>query len=105
MNKILNKENITKIVMRPKAITKCQIGQDWFNNDLEIEFIPNECYPDYMQIERYVLTEIEGQELNIEHVVDKLYGMIKKTFNPLYLKVTDHIRGCNTHFDVDVIKE
>lgn len=105
MERLKNDQGITKIVMKPVAFTKCIIGQDWFKNDLEVEMIPGDCYPDYMQIQGFVMDQIDGHELNIEDVVDILYDMIKTEFHPAYLKVTDYIRGSKTHFDVIVTKE
>lgn len=105
MEKLKNTQGIKTIIMKPTAYTKCQIGQDWYRNELEIEMIPGECYPDYMQINEFVMTQVDGKELNIEDVVDILYGLIQREFHPEYLKVTDYIKGCKTHFDVVVIKE
>ena len=91
--------------MKPVAFTKCVIGQDWYKNELEITFSPNSCYPDYMEVNSFIMNEIDGKELNIEDVVDKIVGFLSSEYDPFYLKVVDHIRGCKTHFDVDVIKE
>lgn len=103
MEKIKNTQDISTIIMKPTAYTKCKIGQDWYKNELEIEFIPFESYPDYMEVNSYVMEEIDGQELNIEDVVYQIYEHLMK-YEPMYLSVTDHIKGCKTHFDVDVIK-
>lgn len=103
MEKIKNTQGISNIIMKPTAYTKCVIGQDWYKNVLEIEFVPFEYYPDYMEVNSYVMQEIDGHELNIEDVAQKIYDYLMH-YEPMYLKVTDHIEGCKTHFDVDVTK-
>lgn len=101
MNRIENKENVSKIVMKPTAISKCKIGQDWYKMAFEIEFIPRDFYPDYIEVNDFVMKEIDGKELNIEEAAKMLYEMLS-AYEPRSLKVTNHITGCKTHFDVDV---
>lgn len=105
MTKIENKQKIDLIIMKPIAYTKCAIGQDWYKNSLEITFCPNNCYPDYMEVNEWVMKEIDGKELNIEDVVDLVYNYIKNEYDPLDLTVRNDIAGCKTHFDVVVIRE
>ena len=104
MNKIINKENITSIVMKPTAYVKCCIGQDWFKNELEITFIPYECYPDYIQVRDWIMNNIDGREMNIEQVVSEIYNMLVNEYNPSYLRVAANIVDSNSHFDVIVTK-
>ena len=100
--KIENKENVTKIVMKPTSFVKCRIGQDWYKCEFVVIFIPGKCYPDYMQVNEFVMQEIDGRELNIEEAARVLYDHLKK-YDPEYLQVRNHITGCKTHFDVDVV--
>lgn len=102
--KLKNKERIDYITMLPTAITKCQIGQDWYKHEFVIDFTPDEYYPDYMQVEKFIMDEIDGKELNIEQAVDILYKFLKETYHPSELKINDHIRGNKVHFDVIVCK-
>lgn len=102
MKKLENKEKVTEITIRPKAYTKCQIGQDWFMNDLEIIFYPGRYYPDYMEVDSFIDQNIEGQEMNIEHVARAVFDFMMQ-YDPAGLKVINHIRNCKTHSDVDVI--
>lgn len=104
MKKIENKQNISKIIMKPTAYTKCVIGQDWYKNEFDIEFIPGDYYPDYMDVNSYIMQEIDGAELNIEDAVEKIYDFLRENYEPQVLVITDHIEGCKTHFDVDVVK-
>lgn len=104
MNKIKNIEGITKITMFPVAYTICAIGKDWFKSELEIVFEPGDCYPDYMEVNRFIMEEVDGKEMNIEEVVDRVYEFLDG-YAPRRLVVTDHVKGCRTHFNVDVVKE
>lgn len=101
MNKIENKEKVTRIVMKPTAVAKCKIGQDWYKMAFEAEFIPGDCYPDYIEVNDFVMNELDGKELNIEEAASMLYEMLM-AYKPRFLQVTNHIKGCKTHFDVDV---
>lgn len=102
---IENTQEITMIIMKPTAITKCQIGQDWYKNELEITMLPDETYPDYMKVQGWVMTNIDGKELNIEDVVEKVFRYVSETYKPKQLRVTDNVTGNKVHFDVVVIKE
>ena len=101
MEKLNNKEGITKITMHPTAYTKCKIGQDWYKCCFEILFIPDTCYPDYMEVNRFIMDYIDGKELNIEEAARMIYNHLLM-YAPKQLKVINHIRDCKTHFDVDV---
>lgn len=103
--KIENTQNISKIIMRPWTIFKCQIGQDWFKNDLEIEFVPNKYYPDYMDIVEYIKNNLDGSEMNIEDMLESLYIFLFVEYDPTYVKITDNVFESKTHFSVTVIKE
>lgn len=102
---IKNKENITKIIMKPFAECLCVIGQDWYHIQFIIEFLPNEFYPDYMEISKYVSQKISGQELNIEAAVDMIGSMLQSEYSPKDLKVTGIVNDVITHFPVEVIKQ
>lgn len=104
MNKIKNTQGISKIIMKPVAYTKCVIGQDWYKNELEIIFVPDNYYPDYMDVNKWIMTNIDGKELNIEDVIDRIYNFLIDEYNPESLTVKNSITGCKTHFDVIVEK-
>lgn len=104
MNQINNVQGITKIIMSPIAYTKCKLGQDWYENKLTVEFIPDSYYPDYTEVTNWLMKNIDGQELNIEDVVDNLYQFLSVNYCPKHLKITDCITNCKTHFDVIVEK-
>ena len=104
MTLLENKEHVTHITMRPHAIVKCRIGQDWYNCDFEVLFDPGKYYPDYMEVNAYCLDEIGGKTLNIEEAARMLFDYLEQ-YDPVGLTVINHIRGCDTHFDVDVVIE
>ena len=104
MNTLRNTQGINQIIMKPTAYTKCVIGGDWYKNELEIEFCPDQCYPDYIQVNEWIMKNIDGKIMNIEDVVDEVYKMLKENYHPTFLKVTDYITDCRTHFDVIVSK-
>lgn len=101
MTKIENKEKVSRIVMKPTAVAKCKIGQDWYKMAFEVEFIPGNCYPDYIEVNDFIMEHIDGKELNIEEAARIIYDLLS-IYNPISLTVTNHISGCKTHFDVDV---
>lgn len=103
MNRIPNKENVTGITMYPQAHTFCRIGQDWFVNRFEVHFLPADFYPDYMEVNSFIQKNIEGKEMNIEEAAKTLYDFLKEEYTPKNIWVIDHVRDCNTHFDVDVV--
>lgn len=104
MTKLDNCQRINVITMKPVAYTKCAIGQDWYRNQLEITFVPGECYPDYMEVNAWIMKEIDGKEFNIEDVVYEVYDFLAREYQPQRLRVVDNIIGCKTHFDVVVEK-
>lgn len=104
MTKLVNSQKIKKIIMKPVAFTKCAIGQDWYKNILSITIEPGAYYPDYMEVNDWIMQNIDGKELNIEEVVDLIYNFIVTEYEPETIKVTNSIEGCKTHFDVIVEK-
>lgn len=103
MKLLENKEDIDRIVMRPTAIVKCQIGQDWYNNQLEIIFVPSEYYPDYIEVQNWIMENVDGKEMNIEEVVDEVYKHMM-IYKPAHLCVHDIVEGNKVHFNVEVTK-
>lgn len=101
---IKNSEKIKKITMKPTAITLCKIGQDWYKHELIIEFCPDAYYPDYMEEEAWIMEHVDGKELNIEEVVDVIYGHLTEVYMPKELHIIDRIIGNKVHFNVIVEK-
>ena len=103
LNKLKNSQGIHCITMEPVAQTMCVLGGDWYSNQLTILFYPGDYYPDYTEVQEWIMESIDGKELNIEDVVNKVYLELKK-LEPRQLRVIDRVRNCKTHFDVTVEK-
>lgn len=99
-----NTQKITKIVMKPKAICFCPLGDDWYTNEFEVEFVPNEFFPDYCDIEKYLNENIRGKSLIIEDAVNLLYAYFKE-YAPAFLRVTSNVFDVTSHSPVSVTKE
>lgn len=97
-----NRYDITKIRMTKKIHNLCTIGQDWFTNNLEIEFIPNEIIPDYIEVDE-MIQKFEGKELVIEELLSGILNELKE-YKPLYVKVVSKVDDA-MHLPVEVIAE
>lgn len=104
MTHIPNNEGIKSIIMKPTVSTLCAIGQDWFQSQLTITFIPNDCYPDYIEVQKWIMDNIDGKEMNIEHVVKAIYDFLANEYKPKALIIENYVEKCKSHFDVIVNK-
>lgn len=101
MRQLQNNQKITCITMNPVAHTRCVIGGDWYRNDFTILFYPKYSYPDYTELQEWIMTNLDGQDLNIEDAVDMLFEELL-WYDPKALKVIDRVADCKTHFPVTV---
>ena len=101
MTKLSNTQQIKRITMHPQAACKCVLGGDWYTINFDIEFIPNDSYPDYMEVQDFVQRHIDGESLNIEDAVAILRDMLIG-FYPHGVSVTAKIVNAKTHFNVEV---
>ena len=104
MNKIDNMQGVKKIKMYPTACVKCALGQDWYKINFEVTFVPEGNYPDYTEVQEAIMRDIDGKELNIEDAGENLFIFLSQ-YSPKSLEVVCHVKGCKTHFDVDVFIE
>ena len=104
MNKIKNEQRIKKIRMFPDAYTRCELGGDFYKNQMEIEFTPDEFYPDYTEVQNWIMENIDGKTLNIEDVVGEIYSFLDYGYSPEELHIINRVSNCRTHFDVIVEK-
>ena len=102
--KILNKQNIKKIIMKPSASCFCPLGQDWYRIDFNIEFIPKNYYPDYCDVQTFILNNINKKELTIENAVDILYNYFQIEYSPENITIQANVNIVQSHFPVIVIK-
>ncbi len=100
-----NKQKISKIIMKPKAICFCPLGNDWYTNEFEVEFVPDKTFPDYCDVEKFLNTVIRGETLIIEDAVSIFYNYLKAEYDPLTLKVTAYVNDVTSHSPVVVIRE
>lgn len=103
MQKLENKEQITKIEMFPIAHCLCAIGKDWYTINFTVTFEPAKSYPDYMIVKDFITKDIEGKELNIEQAVNILYEYLAK-YEPKTLTVSADVKDASSHFPVRVTK-
>lgn len=104
MKKIPNTQDIGMIIMKPVTFAVCEIGGDMYENRLEITFCPSGSYPDYSEFQQWIMDNVDGETMNIEDVVGKIYKKLQDEFEPLHLEVRTDVKNCRTHFDVTVIK-
>ena len=102
--KIKNKQNIKQIIMKPTVSCFCPLGQDWYKIDFDISFIPRDFYPDYCEVQNYILNNINKQQLTIEEAVDIIYDYLQKEYLPEDLTVQANVNIVQSHFPVIVIK-
>lgn len=103
--KIENVQGITNIVMKPRAVCFCPLGDDWYTNEFKITFVPDKFYPDYCDIEKFLNDEVRGKILIIEDAVCKVHKHIKETYEPKNLIVTSFVNDVTSHSPVMVTKE
>lgn len=102
--KIENREKIISIEMYPTAICRCKIGRDLYTNKFKIIFAPDRVYPDYMDVDAWILNNIDGKDLNIEEAVNLLYEYLQSEYQPAALTVETSVDDAKTHFPVKVTK-
>lgn len=102
--KILNKQKIKQIIMKPSASCFCPLGQDWYKIDFTINFIPKDYYPDYCDIQLFISQNINKQQLTIEDAIDILYKHLQEKYLPENITIEANINIVQSHFPVIVIK-
>lgn len=101
---IENKQHIKQIIMKPTASCFCPLGLDWYKIDFNISFIPQEYYPDYCDVQKFISNNINKQQLTIEEAVDVLYNYLQKEYLPENLTIQANVNVVQSHFPVIVIK-
>ena len=101
---IRNNEKISEITMKPTAFTKCKLGGDWYKSELTIRFTPDEYYPDYSEVQAWIMENVDGKEFNIEEVVAVIYEHLFTMYLPAKLHIKNDVINCRTHFNVTVEK-
>lgn len=102
--KITNEQKIKQIIMKPKAICFCPLGDDWYTNEFEIIMYPDKYFPDYCDLEKFLNETVRGKSLIIEDAVEKVYKYLNDTYKPYELEVTSRVNDVTSHSPVEVKK-
>lgn len=102
-----NSQGITKIVFEPKTTHNfCPLGQLYcdelaekgspkmlphYTNHFRITFIPRKLICDYIDVEKWIASNINDKNLIIEDAVSMVYDYVMNTYNPSYLKVETYV--------------
>ena len=100
--KLQNKQKVSRIVMKPKAVCFCPLGDDWYTNEFRVDFIPLDYFPDYCDVEKYLDENVRGKSLIIEDATKMLYDFLKDEYEPDYLEVTSYVNDVTSHSPVEV---
>lgn len=100
---IENTYGISMIKIQRNAVCFCPLGNDWYTNHLQIDFIPSEYIPDYCELDQWIEMNIAGQKLIVEDAVSKLYDYFKTKYLPKSISVTSMVDDAN-HCKVTVCK-
>ena len=107
MGMFKNTQKITKIIFEPKTTHNfCPLGQLYcdelekngspkmlphYTNHFRITFIPGEFVCDYIDVEKWIVANINDKNLIIEDAVTVLYDYVNETYKPTYLKVETYV--------------
>lgn len=100
-----NSQEITKIILKPKATCYCPLGDDWYTNEFEITMYPVDYYPDYCDVEKWLNENVRDKSLIIEDAVKLVYDYINETYEPCSLRVISYVNNVESHSPVIVTKE
>ncbi len=103
IEKLHNKQGIKEIEIEPSVCCYCPLGADWYNMKVNIKIKIDKYYPNYCDIRAFLNEEIQGKNLIIEDVLDKVYNFIK-LYEPKELVVTGIVSEIESHPPVKVTK-
>lgn len=98
---IENAQKVNLIESDKQICLYCPIGKDYYTAVVNIEFVPNGYYMDYIDLDRY-LNRLSGLSLTIEDAARDIYDELQ-IYKPLKTKVTIEAFS-NTHLHVKVTK-
>ena len=101
--KVKNVQGISRIVLTPKAICFCPLGNDWYTNEFTITLEPSDYFPDYCDVEKWMDENIRGKSLIIEDAINNLYTYFEEEYKPLSLTVSSFANS-RVHAPVTVTK-
>lgn len=98
---IENTQRVNLIEADKQIVLYCPIGKDYYTAIVNIEFIPNEYYMDYIKLDQF-LNRLSGLSLTIEDAARDIYDELR-SYRPSKAKVTIEAFS-NTHLHVKVTK-
>ena len=98
---IENTQYITAIEADKRICLYCPIGKDYYTAVVNIKFIPNEYYMDYIKLDQF-LNRLSGLSLTIEDATRDIYDELQ-SYRPSKAKVMIEAFS-NTHLHVKVTK-
>ena len=98
---IENTQRVDLIEADKQICLYCPIGKDYYTAVVNIKFIPNEYYMDYIDIDQY-LNRLSGLSLTIEDAASDIYDELQ-SYRPSKAKVSIEAFS-NTHLHVKVTK-
>lgn len=98
---INNTQLINEIICNKTIYPFCPLGNDFYKADIEIAFMPNKYYFDYMVLDERI-SKLSGQSLTIEDLAKSVFDIVK-VCKPVGLKVIVKALS-DKHFPVTVIK-
>ena len=98
---INNKQNISLIEADKRISLYCPIGKDYYTADVNIKFLPNAFYMDYIELDVF-LNKLSGLSLTIEEAVEQIYNELQG-YMPKKTSVMIEAFS-NTHLHVKVTK-
>ena len=101
---IENVKKISSIRIESEAKCYCPLGQDWYTNHFTIDFEPDQYFPDYCQVDKWIDENINGKHMIIEDAVDMLHAYLKDTCMPYTCVVTSYVNDAK-HSTVTVTKK
>lgn len=101
---VRNEYGIAMIRIESTAKCFCPLGQDWYTNQFEIYFEPDELIPDYCEMDRWIEENINQMHMIIEYAVAALHKYLTDTYKPKSCKVTSYVDDAK-HSAVVVTKE
>lgn len=84
-----NTMKIDLIKYEDKLKCFCPLGNDYYHNQLTIEFVPNEVIPDYIKLHNDIQA-LTNEVLTIEDAVVKVLDIVKE-YDPLFIHVYSYV--------------
>ena len=97
-----NEQGITRMEFEVPVICYCTLGLNYYKPTLKIEIELNDKIVDFLDLERYFKTDLNGEKLTCENLVKNVFDTMKKIYNPTKLKVCCQ---SDSHFLIRTIKE